>query len=371
VEENLALGRLVTFVPNKRVPIHNWFYFKEGFSKDFVLLMLKELGVRKNERVLDPFCGVGTTMLAAKEVGTNSLGVDASPLFVFVSRVKIEDYDPSELREAASSVFSRRFSRLSLNVSPLVKRAFPRHVLEDVLFFKDVIAGIEDERVRNFFTLALMSSAIKASYIMKEGAVIKFRKRPIPPFRRFFRRRVKRMIDDVEKTKFEKCEAWAVLGDARNLRFLADESFDAVITSPPYLNIIDYAKVYEVEYDLFFRHARVDPIRSYIGFNVSSVRDVVPDVDVPPLGKAYFYDISLCLGEIHKVLRGGGRAAIVMGEGVFPDRIVPADVIAAGLAERTGLECERILVVNRRVVTDERRVKIGVARESILFLRKA
>jgi hypothetical protein len=26
IEEKLDLGRLVTFVPNKHIPIHNWFF---------------------------------------------------------------------------------------------------------------------------------------------------------------------------------------------------------------------------------------------------------------------------------------------------------------------------------------------------------
>ena len=30
VEERYDLGKLVTFIPNKKIPIHNWFYFKEG-----------------------------------------------------------------------------------------------------------------------------------------------------------------------------------------------------------------------------------------------------------------------------------------------------------------------------------------------------
>ncbi|MCP8318507.1 MAG: hypothetical protein L6N95_01600 [Candidatus Methylarchaceae archaeon HK01B] len=69
-------------------------------------------------------------------------------------------------------------------------------------------------------------------------------------------------------------------------------------------------------------------------------------------------------------MKDGSKCAIVIAEGAFPDRIVPIDILMADLAGRMGLKVERIVVVNNRVVTRDRTVKIGKARESIILMRK-
>jgi site-specific DNA-methyltransferase (adenine-specific) len=61
--------------------------------------------------VLDPFCGSGTTLLAAISAGRNAIGIELSPSFVKLaaSRVKLECQDnpsprPPELSVLASAV---------------------------------------------------------------------------------------------------------------------------------------------------------------------------------------------------------------------------------------------------------------------------
>ena len=80
------LAELVTFVPNKTEPIHNWFYYKEGFAKKLVEWAIEEF--KLEESILDCFCEVGTTLLTAKELDLKSIGFDASPLAAFVSEAK-------------------------------------------------------------------------------------------------------------------------------------------------------------------------------------------------------------------------------------------------------------------------------------------
>jgi DNA modification methylase len=368
VEERYDLGSLVTFVPNKRLPIHNWFYFKEGFSRDFVGLMIDEFGLQSGSWVLDPFCGVGTTLLTARERGINSVGVDISPLFTFVSQVKLEDYDPKELRRASSDLFAWHFSKPDLRgADPFVRRAFSKYTLEDILFFRGKLDDLRDRRIRDFLTLALMSAAMKSSYAIKDGAVLKIYKRPVPPFRKFYKRVIHRMIRQLEEMDVRQSQAMVRIGDARRLEFLDDESIEAIITSPPYLNKIEYTTVYSIEYSLFLGSISVDPVRSYIGLDVRNVEGILPDL--PVIAQAYFADMKLSLREMHRVLRQGGKIALVVAGGVFRDCIVESDLLLAGLAEDIGLEVERILAVNKRVATIGR-AKIGEARESIMILRK-
>jgi len=128
--------------------------------------------------------------------------------------------------------------------------------------------------------------------------------------------------------------------------------------------------VYRIEYELFFGDVRVDPIRSFIGLNPKNVSDPFPELDLPEIAKAYFHDLRLCLEQMFRVLRGGGRVAMVVAGGVFPDRVVDSDILIADLAERIGFEVEKIVAVNKRVATTKRVIKIGEARESIIYLHK-
>ena len=333
--------------------------------------MFKEFGVRSGSRVLDPFVGSGTTLLAAKEVGVDAVGVDAAPLAVFVSQVKTADYELEKLKETSRWLFSQPFKRPSLSeVSGFVKKFFLKPSLEDIIFFREKIKEIEDPVTRGFFTLALMNAAMKVSFAYKDGAVLKVVKKPVPPFRKFFRRLVKKMIKDLGKMSFKPCSIEVYLGDARRMDFLQDEQFDAVVTSPPYLNKIEYTKVYRIEYELFFGEVKVDPVRSYIGLNLKSAVDEFPELNLPEVAKAYFHDMKMSLEEIFRVLKPGGRVALVVAGGVFPDRVVESDVLIAMLAERVGFEVDKILAVNKRVATRNRTIKIGVSRESIVFMRK-
>ena len=46
---------------------------------------------RERETVLDPFCGTGTTLVAARLAGCNATGIEVNPFLCFASRVKSRD----------------------------------------------------------------------------------------------------------------------------------------------------------------------------------------------------------------------------------------------------------------------------------------
>jgi DNA modification methylase len=71
-----------TFIDNMRLPVHRWFRYSAGFSAEWVESVVRERAAGKSIRVLDPFAGSGTTILAAQDAGAESIGIEAHP-FVF------------------------------------------------------------------------------------------------------------------------------------------------------------------------------------------------------------------------------------------------------------------------------------------------
>jgi len=372
--DRLDLGELVTFIPNRDLPIYSWYYFKEGYSRDFVHYMINVFQAYPGDIILDPFMGVGTTLLACREMGIHSIGVEVNPFFYLVARAKLYKYDVDELRQWIDWVMGLKFRRPNLSkLSELTRRAFNRGTLEEIVFLRDRIMEVKDEGPRLFLLMGLINASSKVTYAVKDGSIIRIVRRPTPPFRKFYRRILIRMLRDIEELKLEDTMILLYNDDARRLSKIVRDRVDYIITSPPYLNKIEYTKVYEIEMDLFLKDRDVIPLRSYIGLMPRKRFNISIDIDIsryPLSAQAYLYDMWIVLNEFYKVLRDGGRMAIVVAEGAYPDVIVPVDEILMVMAGEIGFKPREIWVANKRIVTRDRTLKIGVARESILIIDK-
>lgn len=362
------LGPLATFKPNKELPRHRWFYFKEGFSRDLVYMLLDHFGL-SGGTVLDPFCGSGTTLLACRERGIGSIGIDASPLAVFVSRVKTVDYDIGELRKEDERLWKLRTSPMEIPRfnDPIVKRAFPPGVLWEILAYKAHIDSIDDETARSFFLFALMTAGIKSSFAFKDGAVLKLEKRPLPPLRQSLKRQVFKMLRDVEALRLKAAKCVSNVGDARMLGL--NEDVDAVITSPPYLNKIEYTNIYRIELELFLETSSEPQLRSYVGKEGKTYDKFS---HLPVSAQSYFSDMEMSIKGLGRALKPGGKASIIIGNACYPDEgvVVNSDEVLAGLAEEAGLKVNEIVCLNERWCTKARTEKVAQVRESIVLLEK-
>lgn len=366
LEDRRDIGQLATFVPNKKMPVYSWIYYKEGFSRDLVFKLAEMFGLKSGQTILDPFCGSGTTLVACRELGISSIGLDVMPLAVFSSWVKTRNYDVEKLKESERVPLSARFERLKWNFPPLMKRAFSKYALEDIAFFMTEIKKIEDVKCRDFLLLALISAAIRASYAWKDGSSIKIRKARKPPLRFLLKRTAKRMTKDLDGfSSGSDCGVYQC--DARRMDGIDDGSIDAIITSPPYLNQIDYTRVYEIENFFIKDLYQKPPLRSYIGLET----DVqMPGMDLPPAAAAYFHDMQAALKEMHRVCKAGAKIALVVGNAYFPGRIMDSDLTISKLAEDVGFSVEKIMVLNTRFALEERTEKKGILRESMIIMRK-
>ena len=67
---------------------HRWYRFVLSYPPHLVRNYVAKFGLGARHRVLDPFCGTGTTLVECKKLGIDSIGIDANPACVLASRVK-------------------------------------------------------------------------------------------------------------------------------------------------------------------------------------------------------------------------------------------------------------------------------------------
>jgi len=386
------LGPLMTFELSKERPIHGWFWYKEGFAPEIVEYSVDRFAKTKNKTttrnenitILDPFCGVGTTLLAAKSARIASVGVDASPLAVFVSKTKTQDYEKSDLEnvqtfltkkiEPAPSGMDWKFELFD------ARAAFPKRNYNEILAIRNAIEQ-EEGKARDILLLALLSILPQASIILKDGGVLKIQKdKRALPAKEIFRRKVKRMVRELEQFQVYGHVPQVCLGDARALD-MAKESIDLIITSPPYLNNIDYSKIYGLELSLLnmskseASEMRMRAVRSFIKYGdrgLDETSEMLPEVGdigyrIPIIG-TYFKDMEGSISEMFRVLRPGGEAHIVVSNSVIHETHVLVDELLAEIGMRIGFADTEIVVGTERIA-DVRPQKVRT-RESIVILRK-
>ena len=372
---NLQLGRYFTFEPSKSRPIYNWFYYKEAFSPELVFYFIEKW---KPKKILDPFCGIGTTLLASKEKNIPAWGMDASPLAVFVSKVKTEHYTKKDVEEGERILrefFENRFSpsyewEFEL-FSP--KKFFPPRNYNDVVFIREKIEKLEDENLRNLFLLALLSILPQCGLFIKDGGVLKFSKeKRAMPAKEAFRRKAKRMLKEATETK--PGNVFVEEGDAREMEF-EDAQFDGIITSPPYLNNIDYTKVYGLELSLLAMDKNITSIvrsksfRSFIT-KETKAKEILPEVEEYthlPIVPVYFEDSKRVFENFYRVLENGGKVAYVVGNAVIHETHIPVDEILCRIAEKIGFKAEILVGLERWADVKPAKIK---TRESVVLLEK-
>ncbi len=82
----------------------------------------KEAVFRRGDLVLDPFCGSGTTLVAANEIGLHALGVEISEFNALIANLKLTEISGSQLQREAA--------RVARVIAPLTPIAFEAELSE-------------------------------------------------------------------------------------------------------------------------------------------------------------------------------------------------------------------------------------------------
>lgn len=369
-------------------------------------------------RVLDPMAGSGTTLVAARLRGHEAVGFDRDPLAVLIASTWVADIETERFTVKAEEVLKRAKQRA---VKLTDNNAFPNgaddETKEFLRYWFDTdnrkqltalatsIAKVRDASLRNLlwcaFSRLIITKKVGVSLAMDVSHSRPHRSFDHAPHRAFeyFPRAVQRIVKAAPFQAKPSAQPAACVknADARDMP-LEDGSINLIITSPPYLNAIDYLRGHKLSL-VWMGHTIAD-IRRLRSTNVGtemSAKAVCEDliaekvIDQICSGEAlasrqqgmlrqYVRDLRLLLKECHRVLVAEGRAMFVVGDCNLRKTFVANSKAIELLATEVGFQIEasrrRPLPENRRYLPPPESKSSGGAlqkrmrEEVILFLRK-
>ena len=399
ITEFSAWRQWVTPKPARDRAVHRWYLFPHSFTGDLVHALIDDWGLGGEDRILDPFTGAGTTLLAAKERSMPASGYDLSPLSVLVSNTKIAALSRRRLELVWHSLEGKLNQRLpafmTRSYPELVRNALSDGRLEAFDALSCWISEIECSQVeRDFFRLALISVIPRFSNAVANGGWLRWSSEGADAgaVLESFRERVELMLSDVSDEGSDNSSRWkAEVADARVLPD-RDETYSAVITSPPYPNRHDYTRVFGVElmfdfldwegsrelrYQSFHSHPEARPRRPAADEYVPPEHleeniDHLTDARLQRMLRGYFLDMYLCLREVARVSREGAKIALVVGNARYGGKAILVDEFTAELGERAGLICREIRAVRWRGNSAQQMGRYGrmASRESVVLFGK-
>jgi hypothetical protein len=92
---------------------HDWYRFVLSYPPHLVRDYVSRFDSSLEKRVLDPFCGTGTTIVECKKLGVSSIGVEAHPMAHFATATKVDwGVDPSELEGSSRRIATAAIDEL-------------------------------------------------------------------------------------------------------------------------------------------------------------------------------------------------------------------------------------------------------------------
>ena len=384
------------FANNKTLPIHRWVPWIAGFSSDFVKDALSRYLPSKGT-VLDPFAGVGTTLVEAVLAGHGAVGFEINPYAALACRTKLNAHriTVDSLRDEIQRF--KLFYNESISSNYVPKSAPPKgfktraefysaNVLRKVLILQDFIHTIEDRNLRDLFSLAFAATMVRYSNYSYEpslGRRVSAGKEEIQdfPVAQAILRKLSEMIEDIAWIRTQ-LPHHTVSAQVVNHSFFQYENYldrgsiDLIVTSPPYLNNYHYNRntrpqlywlgyaesprdlisLEELNFGKYWQTVREQerielcfPLpNSDLEEQLQTLRKINPDKGIyggkgwANYAASYFNDCYRFAIGIMDVLKPGGAALVVIGNSILQGVLIPTDRYIGQIAESVGLELVRI-----------------------------
>ena len=380
------------FASNKKIPVHRWVPWIAGFSSNFTRGAIEKYLPSKG-LVLDPFAGVGTSLIEAAYAGHKTIGFEINPYAALAARTKLNAF------RADLNIFHNAIERLNAfttarssavyqpsSVPPAGFRTrgefYSPKVLRKVLVVQDFIATLEGTFLKDLFRVAFgatMVSYSNYSYEPSLGQRKSAGRDDIEDYPVFdvTLRKLREMAEDIAVLQSDK--DW---GEARG--FVHNESFfnckkvmqpgtvDLIVTSPPYLNNYHYNRntrphlywlgfvicpedmkpLENGNFGKFWQTVR-EETRIDLNFHLDNcdlskrleqMRKIHPEKGIyggngwANYAASYFNDCYRFAKCAKYVLKRGSTALVVVGNSILQGMMIPTDRYLAKIAETAGMK---------------------------------
>jgi DNA modification methylase len=374
---------------NQRSPIHDWYKFTAGFSYKFVdeIIQLERLG--RGSTIFDPFAGCGTTLVSAQKHGIRAVGNESQQLMYEVIKAKLDwsiEDEQFEFYFDQIENYVRDWLHvydLKLSVHTLLKTLYKKNNLKTICLIRDSIEKIEVEKYRLFFKLALCQTLHKVSihpiavpYISRNKSLS-----GDADALSTFQQISEKMFADIAMMPKRKRTSTIYKQDSRKAnRFIEDKSNSVCITSPPYLNNLDYGEISKVHTHFFnitntwsditktvrrklvtgatthyvdsafnwddFTRSEFSLTNTKVSMILTSLSKNIKQAASDKSGKKsfdllvmhYFIDMNEVIKEIRRTLKTNKRAYLILGDSAPYGVFIPTTKILGQIAINNGFK---------------------------------
>lgn len=327
-------------------------------------------------RILDPMVGSGTSVVASRLFGHNAFGCDSDPLAVLQARVWTSDINTTRVRSLATAIQEKakdnycKTSNISVYPSKIDEETkafidywFDARNRRELTALAESISSLKERGSREVMWCAFSRLIIaKSNGASLANDLAHSRPHKVPgksPLRPIdaFAKSVDTIVDKLPFAKNYSHLPPAIvrLGDARRLRF-PDSFFDIVITSPPYLNAIDYIRV--SKFSLVWMGYSIKHLSSIRSSNIGAERGpeftqykerlealLYKSCEFDRFQKRmkgvllrYAHDISMVFGELARVSKLNSRCLIVVGDNLVTGLPIHNSRLICEVAESFGYD---------------------------------
>jgi DNA modification methylase len=404
--------QLVSFQANKSRPVYRWYKYKEGFSAGLMEHLFAKYHISSG-RMLDPFAGSGTSLFVASDLGLDADGIELLPIgqqIIYTKQVieaQITQEDLAELQRWIE-VGEWRYSedRVEILELRITRGAYPDRTRDLIERYLGAIQH-EPPAAQTILRFALLCVLEEVSFTRKDGQYLRwdhrsgrkqgnrqFDKGEIFDFEQAITRKLSEILADLTLTPLQPSLFQNGHGEHGDIRLLSGscleimphldtETYDAIVTSPPYCNRYDYTRTYALELALLgvdeqellkLRQAMLsctveNRTKDLLSMNPSwqaavdaadsqeLLQAILAYLDhqrkigvlnnngIPRMVRGYFYEMACVIAESARVLKPGAPLLMVNDNVRYAGASISVDMILSALAERLGFVIENILVL--------------------------
>lgn len=220
--------------------------------------LINLLKVNKGDTILDPFVGSGAFIADAPTMGLNAIGIEILEIGKLISEVKCDlNYDIQKLREEIVNLFSSiNYSGQNLfrfNINEKIKevkiklrdhteenRYFTNIIphLQKIIYLKNRIEQIQDEKIRKFLLLLLSQKIVEFSEKKRSNNFITSFQSYVED--RYLTLYATLKLAEKLSVNINDGKVSIIKADSTQMDFIEDNSIDGILTSPPYFDALDY-----------------------------------------------------------------------------------------------------------------------------------